>query len=197
MGQLLRKIQFGLFWRDLWKQKQSLLPHRLFTEYTNALKSFWSDFHIKQAHFLSENQLLLLKLYIIVSDKITAHLKGKNLWICNAYSHVIKHVILIVCSSCSFIWPPKSVPVLRVELYESKVVVSPHDGLSPLPQRICRHQHPQWLLRAFPQMKLKTKRPQFAIKRSTIFFCISHLKSRMKQCLQSSAKLICSSVINH
>lgn len=78
MGQLLRKIQFGLFWRDLWKQKQSLLPHRLFTEYTNALKSFWSDFHIKQAHFLSENQLLLLKLFIIVSDKITAHLKGKK-----------------------------------------------------------------------------------------------------------------------
>lgn len=78
LGQLLRKIQFGLSWRDLWKQKQCLLPHQLFTEYTNALKSFWSDFHIKQAHFLSENQLLL-KLFIIVSDK-RAHLKEKKIY---------------------------------------------------------------------------------------------------------------------
>lgn len=55
--------------------------------------------------------------------------------------------LYFVSPVCSSHQPQQPLPVLRVELHEPQVVLPACSGCSPLPQRVCRHQHPQWLLK--------------------------------------------------
>lgn len=64
---------------------------------------------------------------------------------------------LWVSSSHSPDWPSESLSVLCVELHEPEVVLRARLVRSPLPQRVCRHQYPQWLLRALKHPTVTTQ----------------------------------------
>lgn len=57
-------------------------------------------------------------------------------------------MLISVSPSHSPDWSSESLPVLRLELHEPQVVLPAHLVCPPLPQRVRRYQHPQWLLRA-------------------------------------------------
>lgn len=62
-----------------------------------------------------------------------------------------------VCSSRSLIGPWEPLPVVCLELHEPQVVLSALPVLSPLPQRVCWHQHPQWLLSVLEHSAVTTQ----------------------------------------
>lgn len=65
-----------------------------------------------------------------------------------------------VSSSHSSDWSWESLLVLCLELHEPKVVLHARFVYSPLPQRECRHQYPQWLLRALKHPTVTTLTPE-------------------------------------
>lgn len=65
---------------------------------------------------------------------------------------------LWVSSSHSSDWSSESLLVLCVELHEPEVVLHARFVCSPLLQRVCGHQYPQWLLRALKLPRVTTHR---------------------------------------
>lgn len=62
-----------------------------------------------------------------------------------------------VCPSRSLKGPSEPLPVVCLELHEPQVVLSALPVFSPLPQRVCWHQHPQWLLSALEHSAVTTQ----------------------------------------
>lgn len=67
------------------------------------------------------------------------------------------YILNRVCSSRSLNGPSEPLPVVCLEPHEPQVVLSALPVLSPLPQRVCWHQHPQWLLSALEHSAVTTQ----------------------------------------